>query len=85
MKSVLNDLAKVVIDYPKNKKASTGGFEIVYKAKNEVLRPKGNMGCDLKVEGRQMMTSMFQQQQTGAVAGGQKLYKTLYGMMTDDQ
>jgi len=55
VKSVLNDLAKVVIDYPKNKKANTGGFEVAYRAKNEVLRPKGNMNCDLKVEGRSVI------------------------------
>ena len=51
VKSVLTDLAKVVVDRPKNKKADTGGFQIVHKAKFEVYRPKGNMNCDLKIIG----------------------------------
>ena len=51
VKSVLQDLAKVIIDYPKDKKAETGCFELVYKAKNEVQRPKDSMTCDLKVDG----------------------------------
>ena len=49
--AVLHDLAKVVIDGRKNKNADKGGFEIAYRAKNEVLRPKNNMTCDLKVDG----------------------------------
>lgn len=55
VKSVLHDLAKVVIDGRKNKNADKGGFEIAYKAKNEVLRPKNNMTCDLKVDGYRLL------------------------------
>lgn len=51
VKAVLRDLAKVVIDYPKNKKAETGGFLLVHKAPHEITRPTGNMSCDLRVEG----------------------------------
>ena len=36
VKSVLQDLAKVIVDYPKDKKAETGSFELVQKNKNEV-------------------------------------------------
>jgi hypothetical protein len=36
VKSVLTDLAKVVIDYPKNKKADVGKFELVVKEKTEI-------------------------------------------------
>lgn len=36
VKSVLTDLAKVVIDYPKYKKTETGGFILVHKAKSEI-------------------------------------------------
>jgi len=43
VKSVLTDLAAVVVDYPNSRKADTGGFTLVHKAKNEVNRPKGSM------------------------------------------
>ena len=36
VKSVLTDLAKVVVDYPKNKKAEVGKFELVVSAKTEI-------------------------------------------------
>ena len=62
VKSVLHDLAKVVIDYPKSKKADTGGFEIVHKASHEVMRPKNNMNCDIKVEGFNIFQQRYQAQ-----------------------
>jgi hypothetical protein len=43
VKSVLHDLAKIVIDYKKNKSADKGGFVIAHKAKYEILRPQNNM------------------------------------------
>ena len=54
VKSVLTDLAKVVIDYPKHKKTDTGGFILVHKAKSEIQRPRGNMMIDLKIEGKSL-------------------------------
>jgi len=36
IKSVLQDIAKVVIDYPKDRKADTGGFQLAYRAHHEV-------------------------------------------------
>ena len=54
-KSVLHDLAKIVVDYKKDKKADKGGFESVHRAKFEVMRPKNlNMNSEMKVEGRKM-------------------------------
>jgi hypothetical protein len=59
VKNVLTDLAKVVIDYPKNKKCDTGGFSLVVRAKHEVQRPKGNMNCDLRVDGFSLAANML--------------------------
>lgn len=54
-KSVLHDLAKIVIDYKKDKKTDKGGFETVHKAKFEVMRPKNlNMNSEMKIEGRKI-------------------------------
>ena len=36
VKSVLTDLAKVVVDYPNKRSADTGGFKLIHKGKNEV-------------------------------------------------
>ena len=47
---MLTDLAKIVIDYRKNKNADKGGFVIAHKAKNEVTRPTNNMQTNLKLE-----------------------------------
>jgi hypothetical protein len=44
-------LAKVVIDN-RERRAPIGNFELIYKAKNEVNRPKGTMSLDLTVEGK---------------------------------
>ena len=55
VKSVLTDLAKVVVDWEDKKSANTGGFELVHRSKNEVLRPKqANMGhkLDLTLQGK---------------------------------
>ena len=54
VRSVLTDLAKVVIDYPKNKKADVGNFELVVKEKTEIIRPKNTMNIDLKINGRRI-------------------------------
>lgn len=54
MKSVLTDLVKVVVDYPKNKKAEIGNFELVVKEKTEIQRPKYSMNIDLKLHGRRI-------------------------------
>jgi len=58
VKSVLSDLAKVVIDYPKDKKADTGGFIIAHKAKHEVSRPQRNIMCDLEIRGNRILNPM---------------------------
>jgi hypothetical protein len=51
----LHDLAKIVIDLKKDKKADKGGFEIVHKAKFEIMRPKNmNMNEALKIDGRRI-------------------------------
>lgn len=55
VKNVLTDLAKVVIDWEDKKSSKTGEFELVFRSKNEVLRPKQvNMGqkLDLTIEGK---------------------------------
>ena len=52
MKTALTDLAKVIIDYPKQKKADTGGFLLVHRAKTEIQRPKESMSCDIKIVGK---------------------------------
>ena len=36
VKNVQTDLAKVVVDHKKNSHKSTGGFEIVHRAKHEI-------------------------------------------------
>lgn len=51
VKNVLKDLAKVVIDN-RERRAPIGNFELIYKAKNEVNRPKGTMSLDLTIEGK---------------------------------
>ena len=61
VKSVLQDLAKVIVDYPKNKQAETGQFELVQKNKNEVMRPKDSMTLDLKVDGHRILPPTFDQ------------------------
>ena len=53
---MLIDLAKVVIDYPKDKKADTGDFFLAHKAKHEVQRPLGKINLDLKVIGNKINT-----------------------------
>ena len=58
-KSVLHDLAKIVIDLKKNKNADKGGFEIVVRKLNEIQRPRNNMTIELKVEGRKMYPSVY--------------------------
>lgn len=55
VKAALTDLPKVILDYPKGAKkgcgeVNTGGFELVHKAQNEVMRPKNNIP-DLRVWG----------------------------------
>jgi len=60
IKSMLTDLAKVVIDYPKDKKADTGDFFLAHRAKHEVQRPLGKINLDLKVIGTKV----------GATGGG---------------
>jgi hypothetical protein len=52
--SVLQDLAKVIVDIPITRSADTGGFKLVYRGKNEVSRPKqlGGRALDLTVEGK---------------------------------
>ena len=54
VKGVMTDLAKVVVDWEDRKSSDTGGFELVHRAKNEVLRPKHAVGgkLDLTLEGR---------------------------------
>ena len=61
VKNVLTDLAKVVVDWEDKKTSNTGGFELVFRSKNEVTRPKQvNMGqkIDLTVEGKKHGTKM---------------------------
>ena len=54
-KSVLHDLAKIIIDLKKDKKADKGGFEIVHKAKFETMRPKNmNMNESMRIDGRKI-------------------------------
>ena len=48
-------MAKIVVDLKKDKKADKGGFEIVHKAKFEVMRPKNlNMNSEMKIDGKKM-------------------------------
>jgi len=58
VKSVLHDLAKIVIDYAKNKNADKGGFVIAHKAKYEICRPLNNMQTQLKIDGHRIDYSM---------------------------
>jgi hypothetical protein len=52
VKSVLRDLAKVVIDCRKNKGAEKGDFIVVHKGKTEVVRRDNNKYMNyLKVDG----------------------------------
>jgi hypothetical protein len=60
VKSVLNDLAKVVIDLRKDKTADIGGFQIVHKQKHEILRPKNGMEMKLKVDGEKIWPPGYQ-------------------------
>ena len=53
VKGVLTDLAKIVVDHPKNRSADTGGFRAVYKGKSEIVRPKQiGKPIDLTVTGK---------------------------------
>ena len=61
VKTALHDLAKVIVDYPKQKKTDTGGFLLVHRAKTEIQRPKESMNCDLKVNGRSILAEQQQQ------------------------
>ena len=51
VKSVLNDLAKVVIDCRKNKSSNKGGFITVHKGKHEVVKPNNKNINLLKIDG----------------------------------
>ena len=63
-KSVLHDLAKIVVDLKKDKKADKGGFEIVHKAKFEVSRPKNmNMNESMRIDGRKINREIPQLEQ----------------------
>lgn len=54
-KTVLHDLAKIVVDLKKDKKSDKGGFETVHRAKFEVMRPKNlNMNSEMKIDGRKI-------------------------------
>jgi hypothetical protein len=55
VKTALTDLAKVIIDYPKQKKTDTGGFLLVHRAKTEIQRPKESMSCDIKITGKSII------------------------------
>lgn len=48
---VLTDLAKVVVDWENKKSSDTGGFNLVHRAKNEILKPKPDYKLDLTVHG----------------------------------
>jgi hypothetical protein len=55
VKGVMTDLAKVIIDWEDRKSSDTGGFELVHRSKNEVLRPKqatNGQKLDLTLEGK---------------------------------
>lgn len=54
---VLDDLPKVILDYPKakkKKKCDTGGFVLCHKAKMQVERPKNAMTVNLGLEGKKV-------------------------------
>lgn len=57
VKSVLNDLAKVVIDCRKNKNANKGGFISVHKGKHEVVKPNNKHINLLKIDGMKAQIS----------------------------
>jgi len=57
VKLVLEDVIKVVVDYPNAKKKSkcdTGLFECVYKATRIVDKPINSFGLNLVCEGKKM-------------------------------
>ena len=57
VKLVLEDVVKVVVDYPNSKKKSkcdTGLFECVYKATRIVDKPIHSFGLNLVCEGKKM-------------------------------
>ena len=62
VKAAMTELPKVIIDYAKAKKSNetvdTGDFQLVYKAKSEVQRPKG-IGMDLRVDGHGIHRSLM--------------------------
>jgi hypothetical protein len=54
---VLNDVPKVILDYPKAKKKSkcdTGGFVLCHKSKLQVDRPQNAMSVNLAIEGKKV-------------------------------
>lgn len=54
VKQGLNDLAKVIVDYPnakKKKNVDTGLWKRIYKAKEIVDKPINNLGLNLCLEG----------------------------------
>ncbi len=57
VKLVLNDVPKVILDYPKakkKKKCDTGGFVLCHKTKMQVERPKNAMTINLALEGKRV-------------------------------
>ena len=57
MKEALNDLPKVIIDYPKAKKKSkcdTGGFVLCHKDKMLVEKPQVGMANNIAIEGKRI-------------------------------
>ena len=58
VKLVLNDLPKVILDYPRarrKKDCDTGGFVLLHKAKMQVDRPPNAMTINLGVEGKRVI------------------------------
>lgn len=58
VKLVLNDLPKVILDYPKAKKKSqcdTGGFILCHKNKMQVDRPQNANLINLALEGKKIV------------------------------
>mmetsp|Transcript_3502 Transcript_3502/g.5976 ORF Transcript_3502/g.5976 Transcript_3502/m.5976 type:complete len:113 (+) Transcript_3502:3016-3354(+) len=59
VRQVLQDLCKVIIDYPKariKRECDTGGFVQIYKNSVEVPRPKGINLHNLFLEGKRIET-----------------------------
>lgn len=57
VKMVLEDVIKVVVDYPeakKKNKCDTGKFECIYKAKRIVDKPMQSFGLSLVLEGKKL-------------------------------